>query len=300
MNPVAALTDLGAVAYRTELIARGVSPYELGRARHDGRIIRVRRGWYALPDAPRDLVRAVRVGGSLTAVSAAIALGLWTLDDGLLHVSVPHNGGRLRSARTRFVPLNDEPDAGVCLHWRRSGGADSLTVQPIVAALINAIECQPEENAVILLDSALNKRLVTMEQLVDAVASLPRRYRRAVSKADGASQSGTETVVRLRLRALGIKLRIQVFCGIGYVDILVGDRLVIECHSKAHHTGVENYARDRERELALISEGYIPLTLSYEQILFDWPAVERVIRDLIASRAHLNPRNSGNTARRVR
>ena len=290
MDPLTALTQLGSVAYRTELLAHGVTPFELGRARHNGLIARVRRGWYALPNAPRDLVRAVRVGGSLTAVSAAIELALWTLDDGMLHVSVPHNGGRLRSARTRFVALGDEPDAGVCLHWRRSGGADTRIIQPVVDTLIDAIHCQTEERAVIMIDSALNKELVTMEQLVEAVAPLPRRYRRAVSKADGASQSGTETLVRLRLRALGIQLRIQAFCGIGRVDILVGDRLVIECHSKAHHTGVENYARDRERELALIAQGYIVLTLSYEQIMFDWPAVEKVIRDLIASRAHLNPR----------
>ena len=292
MDPLIALTELGSVAYRTDLLAYGVTPFELGCARHDGRIVRVRRGWYALPDAPFDLVRAVRVGGSLTAVSAAIALLLWTLDDGLLHVSVPHNGGRLRSDKTRFVALGDEPDAAVCLHWRRSGGADTRIIQPIVDILIDAISCQPEENAVILIDSALNKKLVTIAQLNDAVAHLPRRYRRAVSRADGASQSGTETLVRLRLRALGIHLQVQALCGIGRVDILVGDRLVIECQSKAHHTGIENYARDRERELALIAEGYILLTLSYEQIMFDWPAVEQVIRKLIASRAHLGPRRA--------
>lgn len=113
------------------------------------------------------------------------------------------------------------------------------------------------------------------------------------------SQSGTETLVRLRLRALGMRVRIQAHCGIGRVDLLVGDRLVIECHSKAHHTGVENYARDRDRDLSLVDGDYLVLTLSYEQVLLDWPRVEAVIRRRVAAGDHLWPRssrrNSGDT-----
>lgn len=65
---------------------------------------------------------------------------------------------------------------------------------------------------------------------------------------------------------------------------------MIECHSRAHHTGVENYARDRARELKLLDAGYLAMTVSYEQVFYDWPAVERVILGIIARGAHRWPR----------
>ena len=270
----------GRVAHRSTILAAGVSANELARAVHVGALVRVRRAWYATPDAPTEVVRAVKVGGAITAVSAAKHLGLWTLDDAQLHVSVARNASRLRTV------------GGMCIHWRRSPGADLLTVRPIIDVLVHSIECQTLEHAVILIDSAIDKRLVTLEDLHAAFAHLPRKYRRALAKAEPGCQSGTETLVRLRLRALGMKVRIQVDCNGPRVDVLVGERLVIECHSRKHHTGVTNYANDRRRELALLDGNYVVMTLSYEQVLYDWPAVEAVIRRKVAAREHLWPRTS--------
>jgi very-short-patch-repair endonuclease len=284
------LRRLGSVAYRSAILATGITPYQLGRGVHSGAIVRVRRGWYATLDAPSDVVRAVRVGGSLTAVSAARHLGLWAIDDGRLHVSVARNGGRLRSESSRFEALATSGESATCIHWRRRSGADTLTVQPLVEALVHAVECQPEERAIAILDSALNMGMVGHRTLEARFSALPRRYRRALAKADPGSQSGTETIVRVRLRALGIHVRTQVQCGTSRVDLLIGERFVIECHSRAHHTGAENYARDRQRELALVDAGYLVLTLSYEQVLYEWPEVQAVIRRKLARREHLWPR----------
>lgn len=136
----------------------------------------------------------------------------------------------------------------------------------------------------------MDKGLVTRRELEIAFRDLAPRYRDALSRADGRAQSGTETLVRLRLRARGIRVRIQVEVGPDRVDLLVGERLVIECLSREHHTGVENYARDRSRELRMVDGGYLQLTLSYEQVMFQWPEVERVILRRLADRDHLWPR----------
>jgi very-short-patch-repair endonuclease len=291
MDVARTLQHIGSVAYRSDVLAAGITPYQLGRAAHSGAIMRVRRGWYATLDAPPDVVRAVRVGGSLTAVSAAHHLGLWAIDDGKLHVSVPGNGGRLRSKESRFAALATRGGSGTCIHWRRRSGADTRTVQPMAEVLVHAVECQSEERAIAIMDSALNLGMISLAELARRFSRLPRRYRRALAKVDATSQSGIETIVRVRLRALGIHVRSQVQCGTSRVDLMIGERFVIECHSRAHHTGIENYARDRERELSLVDAGYLVLTLSYEQVLYDWPKVEAVIRRKLASREHLWPRH---------
>ncbi|MDN5726574.1 MAG: hypothetical protein L0G99_11685, partial [Propionibacteriales bacterium] len=50
------------------------------RAVREGRLIVVARGWYALPDASSDVLRAIRLGGRLDCVSAAQHHGLWVPD----------------------------------------------------------------------------------------------------------------------------------------------------------------------------------------------------------------------------
>lgn len=278
MDAPTSLRRRGGIAPRSCLVEDGVSPTAVRTATAAGAIVLVRRGWYALPSADPEAVSAVRVGGALTAVSAAKLHGLWTLDDGLLHVSVPRNAARLRTAQA------------VCIHWRREAGPTATAMDSVEDALLYALGCQSEEAAIVLIDSALNQGLVTRAALEERFRGRPARYRRALRRSDGRAESGTETLVRLRLRALGLRVRIQVPFGRYRVDVLVGDRLVIECHSRAHHTGVEAYARDRRREIALVGEGLRPLTVSYEQILFEWAEVERVILGLVGRREHVWPR----------
>ena len=282
------LSEHGGVVPLEALVRLGPSARRITAAASRGEILRVRRGWYATLDAPRELVRAVRVGGSLTSVSATRRYQLWTIDDGQTHVSVGRNASRLRSP-SGAGPLSARRDR-VCLHWRNEAGPDRTALQHVLTALIDVIDCQPEEHAIAVVDSALNLGLVTRYELEAAVRLLPRRFRRAVERADGRSQSGTETLVRLRLLRRGLKVRIQVQCGAARVDILVGDRLVIECLSRAFHTGVEQYARDRERELTLVDGRYLTMTLSYEQVLYDWERVQDVILRRVADGDHHWPR----------
>ena len=81
---------------------------------------------------------------------------------------------------------------------------------------------------------------------------------------------------------------------------------MIECLSRAFHTGVEQYARDRGRELTLVDGRYLTMTLSYEQVLYEWERVQDVILRRVADGDHHWPRRrstrpfSGQTERRGR
>lgn len=175
---------MSSVAHRTDILERGVTAHELGRARHSGELLRIRRAWYAVPEAPSPIVRAVRVGGALTGPSAAQHRGLWTVDDGRLHVSVARNASRLRSERTRFLDLSADMESRVCVHWRKSPGANRQIICTPVDMVLHALECQNDERAIAIADSALNRELVTLDELREATRDLPRRYGRAIARAD--------------------------------------------------------------------------------------------------------------------
>jgi very-short-patch-repair endonuclease len=282
---------------RKSLLAFGMTRHSIARAVARGDLVHIRRGWYASPTAAIDAVRAVRVGGVATALSATRLWGIWTPPDDTLHVAVPGNASRLRHP-ARSVTLAGEP--GLCLHWRGHTGGRS-GVASVIDALMDAVQCQPEERAVVVIDSALNAGLVSLRQLERAFAHAPRRYARALNHADARSQSGIETLVRLRLRARGIRVSVQVrITGVGHVDLLVGDRFVIECDSKAWHSGDDRYFEDRRRDRKLIGLDYLPMRITYEMVVFDWAETERVILRRVAQRDHLWPRRSesGKTASR--
>jgi very-short-patch-repair endonuclease len=141
-------------------------------------------------------------------------------------------------------------------------------------ALRNSTRCLTAEGFVVVLDSILNLRLMTRAGLMEAMAPLPGWQRKLLERCDR-SEAGTESMVRLRLRALGVKVRSQVSIPeVGRVDLLVGDCLVIEVDSREHHTKSSAYEADRERDRRLTARGYRVVRLSYHQIVHDWARVE--------------------------
>jgi len=59
-----------------DLLARGKSERDIRRAIEQGRLIAVRRGLHAAAGTAAPLLRAARVGGVATSVTAAGAMGL--------------------------------------------------------------------------------------------------------------------------------------------------------------------------------------------------------------------------------
>jgi len=86
------------------------------------------------------------------------------------------------------------------------------------------------------------------------------------------------TIIRLRLRARGIRLRSQVdIPGVGRVDFLVGDRLIIEADSVEHH--LPKYQSDRTRDRVATAMGYLMIRLTYEDVVYHW---DTALADILA------------------
>jgi very-short-patch-repair endonuclease len=56
--------------------------------------------------------------------------------------------------------------------------------------------------------------------------------------------------------------------GVGRVDLVIGDRLVIECDSREFHDKADSYAADRARDLELLRQGYREIRLTYAQVVY--------------------------------
>ena len=56
-------------------------------------------------------------------------------------------------------------------------------------------------------------------------------------------------------------------------DLLIGDRLIVECEGYAAHGDKDVFERDRERFAFLRSCGYLVLNFSHKQIIDDWESV---------------------------
>jgi very-short-patch-repair endonuclease len=144
----------------------------------------------------------------------------------------------------------------------------------------------------VVADSLLHLRRATRAELERWCERAPLRVRGLLAKVDRA-ESGTETMVRLRLRALGITVRPQVSIWPGMrIDLLIGDRLVVECDSEQHHASWAQQQADRARDRQLVARGYRPIRLSYRQIHDDWPAIERDILSIVRRGDHRWPRSA--------
>jgi len=270
---------LGGLASCDELRAHGHSLRDIDRPVRSGALLRVRRGWVMLPDAPADAVAAVRLGGILSCTTVLRRHGIWAgIDDGRLHVRVP-----------RYAKL---PAAAHGVTFHRSLQLVGLPpprggIEAASWALAQAVMCESRLDAVASLDSALHTDAVRPRPLESVMEQLPGRYRRYLELTDRRADSGIETRVRLGLRAVNIPFRIQVeLAGIGRVDLLVGERLVIECDGREWHSDDQAVKKDYERDLGAAERGYLVLRLSYAQVMFEWPRVVAVVRAIVARGEH--------------
>ncbi len=147
----------GALPYR-ELDAGGVTREAVAAALAARALVRVRPGWFATPDAPRDVVRATHVGGVVTAASAARLDGLWLLDDPMLHVRVPRTASRLRPPDATHERLNRVAHK-VCVHYRSDPPARSAR-DPLPLAIAEMLACAEQQAAIIAIDSALTRGML--------------------------------------------------------------------------------------------------------------------------------------------
>lgn len=267
------INEHGGIARTAQLRSDGATPALLRNAVAAGALRRVRRGWYATARVPPEVVAAVRCGGRVSCLTALTMQGVWMIKDVRVHVCVSEHGQRRRQQN-------------VVLHWRNPVRGLRYPMDGICAALEQLARCRPVIEVIIAADSILNRGLADYADVISSL-SATEVGRQAMVLIDGASDSGIETLVRVPLVRRGIQLQTQAFIpGVGFVDILVGDRLVLELDGEEWHTE-GNFETDRERDAKLVVAGYIVIRASYRQVMDHWPELERRILTLIRRRDHL-------------
>src|SRR5690625_1074549 len=263
-----------------ELEARGVGRRRRDRLVRQGRLIPAARGWFATGEADPSALSALRSGVRLTCVSAARLHGLWTPK-----TPGTHAYGRRGSVPSGFVRHGPYLD-----RWPEPDPIASPSL-----CLEHAARCLSAEFAATLVESALTQRLLHPAQVELLTSRLPARIRDRLLPVSGLSESGSETRVARWLRARCVPFRQQVqIDGVGRVDILVGRSWVIEVDSRAHHTSVADYERDRRRDLAARIRGYTVTRLSFTQVWDTWPATQVDLAALVSPRRHLHPPRPAN------
>lgn len=261
----------GGVVRAAVLVDAGFSRLALAAAVACGEVTAPRRGWIAAKDADPYLVAAARAGVVLTCVTQARRLGLWVLDEDRSHVGAPPTASRLAL-----------PTATV--HW-------SVPVVPrapgtledgILNTLVVVATCQPYETALAVWESALNKGLVTKEEL--ARLPLRPRARRLLADASPFSDSGLETLVVVRLKWLRLPIRVQIWIAGHRVDFLIGDRLVLQVDG-GHHVGLQR-AEDVAHDAALTLLGYHVIRVTYVQVVERWHEVQDLVQRAVAQGLH--------------
>lgn len=287
--------DLGGMAQKQQLVRRGAGDRHLTAAVRSGEVTRVRNGWYTTfdPDDPR--VRAVRVGGRLTGISAIAAWGGWVERTSVLHVAVPINAARQRSPRNRHRRLARPRDA-VELHWEDPGRSDAG--DSMFAALSDVLRRvaldEPLEVAVAAVDWALHTGRIERSDLERIQAELPHRLHQLTALVDPARESLPESLVCTRARLAGHRVRAQVpIAGTAQrIDVVLDDIVAVEVDGREHH--LLTFERDRAKDLAITREGYHPLRPTARLVFDRWAEVHDAIRSAIeARRSALTVGNSG-------
>lgn len=265
----------GRIAHTSDIIRAGGTKYGIRASLASGTLSRVRRDWLAIPDCDPALRMAAMHGGRLTCLTAAQRYGLWTVAHTEIHLAVPRNAGRLH------LPPN------VKAHWSM-GPVSSSSLQLLDSlenVLVRVAECQPFEAAVVVLDSALRLRKVSPMHL-RRVVTRSTRFAAAVEAASEFSDSGIESIPRIRLARIGVEMRQQVIIDDHPVDGLIGDRLILQIDGYGPHSSADRRRRDLRQDARLTLMGYTVLRFDYAQVVGDWAYVQATILSAMAQGLH--------------
>lgn len=258
-----------------ELRQRGDSRGDIDRAMRLGLLQRVRRGVYATAGACEEVVAAAAHGGAPACVTAARHLGLWVLpDDGRLHVWMGADGHRRH------------PEPCDCVeHWD-AGDRTGFAPLSVVRILRQILGCHGVEAFFVALESARRQGLLGRAALRRLGHRVSGEGREAIALSRDDADSGLESLLRWRLRAFGLPVRTQVAVyGVGRVDVLIGERLLIETDGRENHHEAPRRHKDLVRDAHAAVWGYTTLRFDYALVIHDWELVEAAILGALAAQS---------------
>ena len=276
----------GAVA-RAQLVALGYPDRLLAAAVHSGALTRARRGWYSTW-ADGDLrLRALRVGGRLTGLSAIAAWGGWVRIPGRMHVAVPANASRLRCPHTRTVGFSSSPQRqSVELHWTRErhDHDTSTGIVPLLEALEVACLIESAEDAIAAIDWARRSGRLDTIELAELALRLPPSRRALVHRSSESCHSLPESLARTRLTDAGFRVREQVALpdNPSPIDLLIENSIALDVDGEQFHR--DRFLHDRAKDLASTRSGYHAVRPAARHVFDEWPAVLEAVSVALTAR----------------
>lgn len=289
------------IVTRTHAAARHVPPQVLRAAVRDRTLHRVRPGLFVTPDrwaaaATRPARFLLTVTGVLLghpawtashhAALALHGLPLHDVDLDTVDVVAPVRASKRRPGLHVHVATPEQLSAASDRPVRVVSAADACVLTAAASGF---------EAGVVAMDAALHRRLVTRAGLVTASALPGARYgiataRAAIEAADALSESPGESLTRLILVGAGLAVRSQVDIEdgdgfIGRVDLLVGDRVVVEFDGAVKYDGLDGkreLMKEKAREERLRDAGYRVVRVTWADLSHPERLVRRVLGQLAA------------------
>ena len=259
------LAELGGAARWRDLVGCAADDRRLRALVERGLVRSHGGGCYALPEAPDWLVRARQFNAALTCISWAAESGHFVLERPTrLHLAVPAGRSPSRSPH--------RPVRSAVLHRTSALRSGALPDPPVVtapAAAAAILRCQPALLAMVAIDSFLNRSTCTAAEIAAQLRGPGSKHAKTLlGRCDARSDSGMETIARVVLRDAGLAVRCNVpVSGVGWVDLLVEDRVVVELDGFEHHGSRRVFAQDRRRDRALAALGFRVLRFTYDEVV---------------------------------
>jgi very-short-patch-repair endonuclease len=272
------LAAQGGLAHRAVAAEAGFGVRAVRAEAAAGRISIVRRSWIATPSAPSDLLTAAQAGARLACVSVARHRGWWLPP---LLADRPHLHLRPHAA-------SDGVPADAVAHWSvpLAPPASHSLLESTEDALRHIAQCLPPEAARVVWESAIRAEGIALDTLRQVRWRSPDAAALAL-EVRGLSDSGLETQVIVRLSHWGIPMTQQAVVAGRRVDILIGERLVVQIDGYTHHRTSAQRGKDIAHDAELRLRGFTVLRFDYAQVVYAWPSVERTIARAIAAGLHL-------------
>ena len=270
---------------RRDILAAGYCDDDIAAAIEAQELFRVRHGWYARTGTPEIAVRAVRVGGRVTGVSALRARGLFLPQPAKTEIVVPANAAGLRRPRNRFERLAEWDDVTPLWEDRPRHELDPASwIVSEEEALACVLRRQSREVAVAACDGMIRYLGWTADRLGRAFETAPARVKPWLSLVDGRADSWGESFVRLWLGDVGIPFEPQpVVPGVGRLDGRVSEHVYIEIDGAQHGEdwageGPSSFESDHRRDTMLAEWGCRVLRWTTTQLVEDWPHCLAAVR----------------------
>ena len=286
------LARQGRVARRRDLLKAGLSRRELRRRVLRGELRPLSPHLFtdaAQPSPGEDLrAAAVALDAVVSHQDAALLWGLELVTTPTERtLTVGRNRSRAHRAGVRVHRADLDEDEQVL--------REGLRITTVVVTVVDLARRLPLAEAVAVGDSALRRRLATLQQLRTALRALPAgrgrdRVARVIALLDPRCGSVLESLLRVLLTEHGLRPQTQVVVRtrtgrrIGRVDFAWPDlRLVVECDGFACHADRTSYRQDRRRGNALVLAGWQVLRFSWEDVVRHPAYVVATVRGVLAA-----------------